>query len=310
MSSKTFKDQTFFFIGTFSKHTKHEAQSVVKRNGGKVLTRLSSDLNYLVVGSDPDDKLQKAIGMGTVSILSEDEFLAMQSGEAGAGAIEKGAGEEDEDLLFAEIEAMLNEPDEDRSEAVDEPGVDDDSNEEGVSGFLRFVDSVEQPGALLLLTSFTLIDIIMRDNALTEDELYSQFTRFIGWVHGQSYGWDNIDDNGYLPNELLREYQRQSKDVAHCYAEAAASGTLSYRTFLKSIGAAGIGATLSPEERGDLTTYLLMFEHVVSRLFTDSYASVSRDIGGTIEQIDCADVVDDLTEVAEQGGDAFVRSYS
>jgi len=42
-----------------------------------VLGSVSAKLNYLVVGEDAGSKLDKAKKLGTVKILSENEFLKM-----------------------------------------------------------------------------------------------------------------------------------------------------------------------------------------------------------------------------------------
>ena len=52
---------------------------MVEARGGSKLGGVSSKLNYLVVGTDAGSKLEKAKKLGTVTILTEDEFLAMIS---------------------------------------------------------------------------------------------------------------------------------------------------------------------------------------------------------------------------------------
>jgi DNA ligase (NAD+) len=47
----------------------------VEAKGGKLLSGVSSKLNYLVVGEDAGSKLEKAKKLGSVQILSEDDFL-------------------------------------------------------------------------------------------------------------------------------------------------------------------------------------------------------------------------------------------
>jgi DNA ligase (NAD+) len=50
---------------------------MVEAKGGKLLSGVSSKLNYLVVGEDAGSKLEKAKKLGSVQILSEDEFLKL-----------------------------------------------------------------------------------------------------------------------------------------------------------------------------------------------------------------------------------------
>lgn len=69
--------KTFLFTGTLSKFKRSEAEAMVEERGGTKLSGVSSKLNYLVVGEDAGSKLEKAKKLGTVTILTEDEFLAM-----------------------------------------------------------------------------------------------------------------------------------------------------------------------------------------------------------------------------------------
>lgn len=69
--------QTFLFTGTLNKLKRSEAEVMVEENGGKILGGVSSKLNYLVVGEDAGSKLEKAKKIGTIRILSEQEFMEM-----------------------------------------------------------------------------------------------------------------------------------------------------------------------------------------------------------------------------------------
>jgi DNA ligase (NAD+) len=71
----TLQGQTFLFTGTLSKLKRNDAEAMVEANGGKIVSGVSSKLNYLVVGEDAGSKLEKAKKINTVKILSEDEFL-------------------------------------------------------------------------------------------------------------------------------------------------------------------------------------------------------------------------------------------
>ncbi len=50
---------------------------MAEANGGQILTGVSAKLNYLIVGEDAGSKLEKAKKLGTVTILSEEEFLKL-----------------------------------------------------------------------------------------------------------------------------------------------------------------------------------------------------------------------------------------
>lgn len=53
-----------------------EAQEYIEKNGGKILSSVSSKLNYLVAGDDPGSKIEKATNLG-VKIISWDDLLKM-----------------------------------------------------------------------------------------------------------------------------------------------------------------------------------------------------------------------------------------
>src|SRR5829696_7257332 len=74
--------QTFLFTGTLAKLKRSEAEEVVEQNGGKIVSGISSKLNYLVVGEDAGSKLEKAKKINSVKILSEDQFLKLIDGLA------------------------------------------------------------------------------------------------------------------------------------------------------------------------------------------------------------------------------------
>lgn len=55
---------------------REEAHETIEKNGGKILSSVSSKLNYLIIGDDPGSKAQKAETLG-VQIISWDDFLKM-----------------------------------------------------------------------------------------------------------------------------------------------------------------------------------------------------------------------------------------
>lgn len=67
--------QTFLFTGTLVQLKRSEAEEMVEQHGGKIVSGVSSKLNYLVVGEDAGSKLEKAKKINTVRIISEQEFL-------------------------------------------------------------------------------------------------------------------------------------------------------------------------------------------------------------------------------------------
>jgi DNA ligase (NAD+) len=69
--------KTFLFTGTLSHFKRNDAEAMVEERGGKLLSGVSSKLNYLVVGADAGSKLEKAKKLGTINVLTEQEFLEL-----------------------------------------------------------------------------------------------------------------------------------------------------------------------------------------------------------------------------------------
>ncbi|HLF65929.1 MAG TPA: NAD-dependent DNA ligase LigA [Saprospiraceae bacterium] len=67
--------KTILFTGTLSQMTREEAEALAANAGAKNISAVSGNLNILVVGEKAGSKLKKAQGLGTVEILSEEEFL-------------------------------------------------------------------------------------------------------------------------------------------------------------------------------------------------------------------------------------------
>ena len=67
--------RTFLFTGTLPTLKRSDAEQMVESNGGKLLSGVSSKLDYLVVGEDAGSKLEKARKIPSVKIISEEDFL-------------------------------------------------------------------------------------------------------------------------------------------------------------------------------------------------------------------------------------------
>jgi DNA ligase (NAD+) len=79
----TLADQSFLFTGTLNELKRSEAEAMVEAQGGKILSGVSSKLNYLVVGEEAGSKLEKAKKIPSIRILSEKEFLQFIGPEGG-----------------------------------------------------------------------------------------------------------------------------------------------------------------------------------------------------------------------------------
>ncbi len=71
--------QTFLFTGTLHELKRSQAEEMVEKNGGKIVSGVSSKLNYLVVGEDAGSKLEKAKKITSIKIISEAQFIKMVS---------------------------------------------------------------------------------------------------------------------------------------------------------------------------------------------------------------------------------------
>ncbi len=77
LDSDVLAGKTFLFTGKLTLFTRNEAQSMVEKNGGVNLSGVTKKLNYLIAGEKAGSKLSKAEKLGTVVILSEQEFLEL-----------------------------------------------------------------------------------------------------------------------------------------------------------------------------------------------------------------------------------------
>src|SRR5215472_7595425 len=73
VKSDKFAGKTFVFTGGLANRTREEAGAIVVEHGGKVSGSVSKKTDYVVVGTDPGSKYDKAKELG-VAILSEGEF--------------------------------------------------------------------------------------------------------------------------------------------------------------------------------------------------------------------------------------------
>ena len=69
--------QTFLFTGTLPTLKRSEAEKMVEENGGRILSTVSANLNYLVAGESAGSKLDKAAKIKSVTIIDEKDFLDM-----------------------------------------------------------------------------------------------------------------------------------------------------------------------------------------------------------------------------------------
>jgi DNA ligase (NAD+) len=75
VATGAFAGKTILFTGKLTQYTREKAEATAKAAGASLMSGVSSKLNILVVGEDAGSKLDKAKKIGTVMILTEQEFL-------------------------------------------------------------------------------------------------------------------------------------------------------------------------------------------------------------------------------------------
>ena len=72
---KILDDKVIVITGSFDSISRTELKDYIKKLGGKVTSSLSKKTNYLIVGSNPGSKIQKANELD-IEMLTEEEFFA------------------------------------------------------------------------------------------------------------------------------------------------------------------------------------------------------------------------------------------
>ncbi|MGE5618708.1 MAG: NAD-dependent DNA ligase LigA [Sphingomonadaceae bacterium] len=90
-----FAGKSFVITGTLDGLSRLQAEAWIRRLGGEPGSSVTRKTDYLVVGADPGSKLQKARALGTVRILTDQEFQAMlrqaeEKSEAPSGQLRLG----------------------------------------------------------------------------------------------------------------------------------------------------------------------------------------------------------------------------
>lgn len=68
--------KTFVLTGTLPTYTRSQASALIEQNGGKVTSSVTKNTDYVLAGSEPGSKLDKAVKLG-IAVIDEDEFNEM-----------------------------------------------------------------------------------------------------------------------------------------------------------------------------------------------------------------------------------------
>lgn len=77
LASNILEGKTFLCTGTFPKNSREAIKEMVEKNGGKNLSAVSANLDYLIAGEKAGGKLAKAQKIPSIKIIDEDTFLKM-----------------------------------------------------------------------------------------------------------------------------------------------------------------------------------------------------------------------------------------
>ncbi len=74
--NRKFKGKSFVITGTLEEYSRDKAQEILKSYGAKTPSSVSKNTDYVIAGTSPGSKLDKANSLG-ISVLSEAEFIKM-----------------------------------------------------------------------------------------------------------------------------------------------------------------------------------------------------------------------------------------
>ncbi|MDP2216972.1 MAG: SUMF1/EgtB/PvdO family nonheme iron enzyme [Methanolobus sp.] len=77
IQSCSIEGMSFVITGTLSGSSRQAVEEMILKNGGKILSGVSSKLNFLVVGEKPGSKLDKARKIESIKIIDEQTLMSM-----------------------------------------------------------------------------------------------------------------------------------------------------------------------------------------------------------------------------------------
>ncbi len=79
--NKRVSESTFLFTGTLTGIDRKGAEKMVTDLGGKIVSKVSDKLDYLIVGENPGSKLKQADKISSIRILSDGAFMQLINDE-------------------------------------------------------------------------------------------------------------------------------------------------------------------------------------------------------------------------------------
>ena len=80
LKSQTLAEKNFALTGAFKKFSRDEVKQEIEKHGGRVISAVSKNVDYLVVGEKPGSKLKKAADLG-LKIVDESMFIRLLESE-------------------------------------------------------------------------------------------------------------------------------------------------------------------------------------------------------------------------------------
>jgi hypothetical protein len=178
---------------------------------------------------------------------------------------------------------------------------------QALKAYESVIESTGKEGARILLASYVIMDLVMKEASFDNPILFRFCSFRFSRMLADAYEWDNRREDGRIPKDILLQFRETAHKVTDCYLKTKREVT--FRSFLKSIGVAGIGAVLSPEERGDLSQFILIFNELVNRHHDEYADSITTDINITIEHLDCSEIRGELDQFATMAADGLKQAY-
>jgi hypothetical protein len=178
---------------------------------------------------------------------------------------------------------------------------------DALQSYESVIEDASQDGARVLLSTYVMMDVILKEAGFDDLFLFKFCSFHISLFTAEAYEWDNRREDGRIPKDMLVQFRETAHQLVEAYLQS--KDEVTFRSLLKSIGAGGWAPALTPEERGDVTQFLLIVKELVSRHHIDHAGAVSLGIDNLIEDIDCTELTEDLSRFAKMAVDGLEDIY-